>query len=424
MFRKSHLLGSLVAAAALLFASRAFAADAAVQPNDFLAITGDSITEQKIYSVFMEDYILMCKPVANVRTMQFGWSGDTTWGFVGNKLDNDVLRFHPTVATTCFGMNDGAYSKLNDATVARYRDSTQAIVDKMKAGGVRTIIIGSAGSVGAELKKPNATFEVYNQTLAGLRDVDKELAAKNNVIFADVFTPLVEANAKAKQKYGDKYQLNGGDGIHPSQNGHLIMAYAFLKAMGFSGEIGTITVDLSNNSATASDGHKILSDQDGTIAIESSKYPFCFTGKPEESNSTTGVIEFFPFNQDLNRFTLIVKNPQAERMKVSWGSSSKEFTAADLAKGINLAAEFLDNPFSEQFQKVHQAVAAQQAFETPFIKNFVVNFPSFKKMVGDEDQQAFDHLADSGAQKDKGLFDEAAALVTPVTHTIKIEAVK
>jgi hypothetical protein len=53
-----------------------------------------------------------------------------------------------------------------------------------------------------------------------------------------------------------------------------------------------------------------------------------------------------------------------------------------------------------------------------------VNFPTFKKMVADEDQPTFDHLADSGATKDKGLFDSAAAMVTPVHHTIRIEAVK
>src|SRR4051794_31499987 len=87
-------------------------AHAQLKPGDNLAITGDSITEQKQYSVFIQDYLLMCKPVENVRTMQFGWGGETSWGFLA-RVDNDCLQFKPTIVTTCFGMNDGGYGPLN-----------------------------------------------------------------------------------------------------------------------------------------------------------------------------------------------------------------------------------------------------------------------------------------------------------------------
>ena len=52
-----------------------------------MAIAGDSITEQKQYSVFIEDYLLMCKPQADLRTVQLGWSGETSWGFL-SKMPN------------------------------------------------------------------------------------------------------------------------------------------------------------------------------------------------------------------------------------------------------------------------------------------------------------------------------------------------
>jgi len=324
-------------------------------------------------------------------------------------------------------MNDGNYKKISDETITHYRDTAQSMIDKMKAGGVRTIIIGSPGCVGdVAWGHATSTPREYNQTLAVLRDIDKEVAEKNHVLFADVFTPMTDVTAKARAKYGNTYQLSGPDGVHPSPNGHLVMAYAFLKAMGFNGDIGTITVDLSTNTASATPGHKILTDsiKNGSVEIESTRYPFCFAGKPESFDSTTGVIEFFPFNQDLNRLTLVVKNAPAEKMKITWGSTSKEFAAADLAAGINLAAEFLDNPFSQQFQKVHDAVTAQQAFETPFVRTFIANFPAYKDIFSDEDQQTLNHLADDGAKKDKDLFDTAAALVSPVHHTIRIEVVK
>ena len=47
-----------------------------LKDTDFLAICGDSITEQKLYSLYIEDYLLMCRPHANLRAMQFGWGGE------------------------------------------------------------------------------------------------------------------------------------------------------------------------------------------------------------------------------------------------------------------------------------------------------------------------------------------------------------
>ena len=41
-----------------------------------------------------------------------------------------------------------------------------------------------------------------------------------------------------------RYHVAGADGVHPAANGHLIIAYAFLKALGCDGNIGTIKVDL------------------------------------------------------------------------------------------------------------------------------------------------------------------------------------
>ncbi len=42
-------------------------ADGGLEPGDRLGVIGDSITEQKLYSVFIEDYLLMCQPAADLR---------------------------------------------------------------------------------------------------------------------------------------------------------------------------------------------------------------------------------------------------------------------------------------------------------------------------------------------------------------------
>ncbi len=291
------------------------AAELALKQADYVAIVGDSITEQKQYSVFMEDYLVMCQPAAKLQATQFGWGGETSWGFVA-RMTNDMLRFQPTVATTCFGMNDGGYAPMTPEKVKHYRDGQTAIVQGFKKAGIRVIVVGSPGCVDADAFRndPNAAI-MYNTTLTEERDIAREVAQSEGVLFADVITPMIAAMTKAKVKYGKGYHLAGADGIHPEQNGQLVMAYAFLKALGCDGDLGRITVDLAGGKAEAVGGHKVLSYQGGNVELESTRYPFCFFGDPARPNATRGVIEFFPFNDDLNRLTLVVEARRpAERM--------------------------------------------------------------------------------------------------------------
>src|SRR6187431_1299301 len=79
-----------------------------LKKGDRLAICGDSITEQKMYSLLMEAYLTACLPELEVTCRQYGWSGEQAGGFLA-RMKNDVLRFKPTIATTCYGMNDHRY---------------------------------------------------------------------------------------------------------------------------------------------------------------------------------------------------------------------------------------------------------------------------------------------------------------------------
>ncbi len=394
-----------------------------LKPGDHVAIIGDSITEQKLYSNFMECYLLMCQPVNGLTATQFGWGGETAPGFY-NRINHALLPFSATVATTCYGMNDGGYSPMDDAKAKRYRDAQTAIVQTMKKNGVRFIVVGSPGAVDFDkFRNDPKQAEMYNKTLAALRDIAKEVAAAEGVTFGNVFDPMIAAMGPAKEKYGKGYHVCGGDGFHPDQNGHLIMAYAFLKALGVDGNIGTITVDLAADKATATDGHKVLSAKAGTVEIESSRYPFCFYGDPKSTSATTGIIEFFPFNDDLNRYMLVVKSPGGDKLKVTWGDKSKEFSAADLAKGINLAAEFLENPFSGPFREVQQKVGQKQNMETHLIKTLMHSLPGYASFLPEE-KEALTRIGGALVTKDKEARQAVAQAVKPVKHTIKIEAVK
>ncbi|MGA2500979.1 MAG: hypothetical protein ABSH20_24850 [Tepidisphaeraceae bacterium] len=50
-----------------------------LQPGDRLAICGDSITEQKMYSRLIETHLTVCVPDLKITARQYGWSGETAW---------------------------------------------------------------------------------------------------------------------------------------------------------------------------------------------------------------------------------------------------------------------------------------------------------------------------------------------------------
>ena len=128
----------------------------------------------------------------------------------------------------------------------------------------------------------------------------------------------------------------------------------------------------------------MLSCDGGKVTIESTRYPFCFSGDPAQPDSTRGVIEFLPFNEKLNRLTLAAKGGTAARYKVTWGDVAKEFTADQLSAGINLAAEFLDNPFSKPFRQVESKIAQQQSLEVNWVKNLLHDIPTYKQIAPQE----------------------------------------
>jgi lysophospholipase L1-like esterase len=407
-----------------------------LKTGDKLAICGDSITEQKMYSRIMEDYLTMCVPDLKVTVRQYGWSGERAPGFLA-RMTNDCVRFEPTIATTCYGMNDHEYRSYQDRIGDTYRTNSDAIIRVFKAHGVR-VIQGSPGCVGKVppwQKDHGFTVDELNANLGQLRNIDIELAKSEKVGFADVFEPMYNGAILAHQKYSTNYNVSGGDGVHPGWAGHTVMAYAFLKSMGLDGDVGTFVVDLKKNRMKVSKGHEVTGTKDGGFEIKSSRYPFC-SCEPEgaakgypvcdktdstRDDSIQSGMTLVPFNADLNRLTLIVKNASASIYTITWGAASKSFSAKQLEQGINLAVEFPSNPFNEAFAKVDAAVIAKQTFETREMKQ---DFRPKGNLGAPIDQVIAQ--TETVVKEDEQKHQELAAAVRtaflPVTHVIKITA--
>jgi lysophospholipase L1-like esterase len=384
-----------------------------LRPGDRLAICGDSITEQRRYSQIIETYLTVAVPELNVSTRQFGWSGEQASGFVA-RITNDVLRFDPTVATTCYGMNDHRYRPYTEEIGRAYRSNSIAMVEAFKGAGTR-LILGSPGCMGYNRARRQNTGSAQdsNLSLCQLRNIDIQIAQTEHVGLADVFWPMFRSEWQARQLYGSNYAVAGKDGIHPNWAGHLIMAYAFLKALNVPGEIGVFTVDLKSNKAKVSNGHELVSLNQGVLTVRSFRYPFCAGGATNDDNSIRSGMSLVPFNQFFNRLMLVVKRGKAQNYKITWGNASKTYSAAQLRRGVNLADDFPDNPFSEAFGNVDKAVAAKQAYETRQIKQF---------FHGKEGKADLEKTVRETEAARSPLVAAIKAAFIPVTHEITITA--
>ena len=148
-------------------------------------------------------------------------------------LDTDVLPFKPTVVITCFGMVDGGNKALENETADSYRQAQTESVRALKKAGVRTVILGSPRCVDSfTFRNDPAQAAIYNKTLAALADIDREVAASEGAIYADVFGATLAAMQKLKTTTRRKVSLRPrgrrqgrkeqpGDGLRLSQSPRL-----------------------------------------------------------------------------------------------------------------------------------------------------------------------------------------------------------
>jgi len=388
-----------------------------LKAGDRYAICGDSITEQKMYSRLLEAYLAAARPDLQVECRQYGWSGETAGGFFG-RMKNDVLRFRPTIASTCYGMNDFRYVPFEAAIGEDYRKNQTKVVQAFKAAGVR-VVLGSSGtihSVPPWVKSARGTWETLNLALLQFRNIDIEVAESEQVTFADVYWPMLAKGFETRAKYGDSFKLEGGDGVHPGWAGHVMMAAAYLKALGLDGDLGTVEVDLAARTAQGSAGQRVVPGQGGALTLLSDRLPCVFeAGEVAKDGTIAAGLALTDFHQRFNRLTLKVKGAQAAQVKVTWGGQSKVFERSVLEAGVNLAAEFPQGPLKPAFDKIWKAVGEKQAFETRQIKSL------FRSPEAKKDMEA---VVKSSELEHAKLVAALKAAYAPAETSLAIEEVR
>jgi lysophospholipase L1-like esterase len=242
----------------LAVAAVAQSKDFALKSGDRVVFFGDSITEQRLYTSYVQQFVISRYPDLNVTFINSGWTGDTVNGNpcvpcagVGAlaRIERDMIAYKPTVVTLLFGMNDGLYKDFDPDLLKTYTDGLSQIIAIIKRETHARIYVMTPTVYDAEMKTTWSHTDNYNAVLDRYSEAAKEIARREGLPVIDLHTAttLALTNARKIDKSYTFFSL--GDGVHPKAEGHAVMAAEIINAWGGHPARPTITDQIWSNSS-------------------------------------------------------------------------------------------------------------------------------------------------------------------------------
>ena len=399
-------------------AGAASAADFFFKDGDVIVVMGDSITEQHLYSNYLEMWTLSRFPTWKLRFHNVGIGGDRSPG--GNsRFKRDVLTFNAMAMTVDFGMNDGGYSTFNPQGFKNYVEGLKGISSQAKSAGIRVAWLTPSPY---EKKDDGPAIQGYNETLEKFSEGVKELAAANGEVFVDQFHPFVAAQDKAR---ADKptNRIGGGDPIHPGPPGQALMAWAILKGLNFPRLVSAADIDTSAGKAVKAENCKLdeVTVKDGSVKFRRRDQALPFF--PSEAKS---ILRWVPILEELNEYGLKVTGLKAGQYDILVdGKKVAQQSDVELAAGVNLAAAVLDaGPIAEQVGAAWKALVAKNQFHHDRIYNPFLRSPSGIPDWLDLKPEEIESKRQAAMQKRLAQYaemqDALRQLLTPQPHSFEI----
>jgi lysophospholipase L1-like esterase len=356
------------------------ATDFAIVDGDHVVFYGDSITEQRLYTADLENFILTRFPDRKVLFFHSGVGGDKVsggmYGPIDQRLHRDVFEHKPTVVTIMLGMNDGYYRAFDADIFESYQVGYRLLVNDIQKEFPQARITLIKPSAFDDVTRAETFVGGYNKVLQRFGVFIGELAAEKHIGLADMNTPLVETLQSAKAKSASLDTLLIPDRIHPGAAIHWVMAEAVLKSWGAKPEVSFVNIEagvkpaarVSNTSVTElnkSAGNLTWAQTDKSLPL------------PFGPLDTDPVMQLTMSSSDLisalDMETLRVTSlpPGSYLLKID-GKSVATFSAEQLAATVNLA--LVETPMLEQSRRVALDTQAKIALDTQ-IFNLAVKPP-------------------------------------------------
>jgi lysophospholipase L1-like esterase len=223
----------------------------ALREGDRVLFYGDSITAQRFYTRDVEEFVLTRYPNLNVEFLCAGVPGETVYGgYTGDtaqRLTRDVVPFKPTVVTVMLGMNDPGYVPFDQHIFDVFRSGYDSLIGKLTSAfpEARLTLIASSPydelTHGTDFPGLSGTVQKYGMFV-------KEFAEQRHMVFADYNGGLDEALRAAMKENPSYAALLIPDRIHPSEQGHWVMAESLMRAWHASAEVSSVELDAAKGS--------------------------------------------------------------------------------------------------------------------------------------------------------------------------------
>ena len=346
-----------------------FAGDFLIKDGDRVVFLGDSITEQRLYTTYIEAYALTRHPTWKLSFRNVGWGGDTSWlrqrahpdekalfaadettqqkmveDSVGRGLDRDVLQLRPTVVTVKFGMNDHSYQPFREDIFHAYVRSQAEIAKVLKSKGARVAFLTPQP---IEDKRPDPDKDARNQSLRKFSDGLKEVCSHESATFVDQFDAYMAIMLRERAN-NPSALIGGGDAVHPGPTGHTLMAWAILKGLDATPLVSRAEVDCASKKATANHCRvENLKVADSTVSFDRLDEALPMPIDPRAEAAT----KLAPLLEDLDLYELRITGlpPGSYELNID-GEPAAKAGPDEFAKGLNLASQA--GPITKQAQEV------------------------------------------------------------------------
>lgn len=302
-----------------------------------------------------------------------GVGGDEAKSYIA-RFDGDVVAKKPNIITLTFGMNDSGYFEYNGDNPEAFGNGKVAnsrknflVVEKMlkeqERKGCRIIMIGTS-PYDQTSKFNDNVFKNKNNYIGKIVAFQDSAAKANKWEFVDFFQPMLDIN-KREQAKDPKFTIIGNDRVHPDNDGHMVMAYEFLKAQGMVGKkVADIGINAKNGKVLKSENCTLsnISRADGRLEFDylakSLPYPLDTIAHGWGfSRAQAKVLKVIPtFMKDLDDENLCVKNLKGNYRLSIDNVVIDTISAETLAKGVNLA----EYRFTPQYQQALTVMALNE----------------------------------------------------------------
>jgi lysophospholipase L1-like esterase len=417
--------------AALMAANIAWAADNdtfKLKNGDRVVFYGDSITDQRQYSIIVETFVATRYPHLDVAFVNSGWGGDSVAGGGGGTIDTrlkrDVFAYRPTLVTIMLGMNDGGYKAETESNDQKYFDGYKHIVDSIRANLPQARIMAIEPSPYDDVTRPPA-FPVggdlqYNEVMRSFGKWIAEYAQQSGLDVTDFNTGTVKTLLQARELDPENAKQIIPDHIHPSFGGHMILAEALLKAWGARPVVSAVIIDASHPAPKVESAQfATVSGLSKSVAISWTELddalPLPFKQWIEMWGGGTAVdlaIRSSDITAALNQQILKVKGLRSGTysLKID-GVSVGAFNNDQLAAGVNLA--LLKTPATDQAMKVYQLANSREEIHNDGWRNVEVPLADYALP---EAKSASDALV----QLDHAVAKQMLQIAQPVPHKFEL----